>query len=313
MHWADRVGRRIKLRDLHILLAVVEWGSMAKAADRLAISRPAVSKGIANLERALGVSLLERSAAGVAPTHFGHALLKRSGIVFDELRQGVRDIEFLSDPTVGELSIGCSEPIAAGFLATTIDRLLNKHPKLVFSIEQDDAVTLQLRHLRERRVELVIARMLPAPAEDIKADFLFHEQLFVVAGNRSKWASRRKVALAELAAAPWILAPLELGSGSPVVEAFHLDGSQVPKAQVVGYSLPLRATLLESGRFLTVIPGSILRSSAHRHSFKVLPVKLPSWQQPVAVLTLQNRVLSPVAQLFIECARDVAKDLAKKN
>jgi DNA-binding transcriptional LysR family regulator len=190
MHWADRVGRRLKLRDLHVLLAVVEWGSMAKAAERLAISRPAVSKAIANLEHTLGVSLLDRNAAGIAPTRFGMALIKRSGVVFDELRQSVKEIEFLSDPTVGELSIGSSEPVTAGFLAAVLERLSRRHPKLSFEIVQDDAATLQLRHLRERRVELVIARMLPAIADDdIDAKCLFYETLHVVAGARSKWVS----------------------------------------------------------------------------------------------------------------------------
>jgi DNA-binding transcriptional LysR family regulator len=309
MHWADRAGRRLKLRDLHVLLAVVEWGSMARAADRLAISRPAVSKAIADLEHVLGVSLLERSVAGVVPTHFGRALLKRSGVIFDELRQSVREIEFLADPTVGELSVGASEPIAAGVLAAVIERLSRKHPKLVFNVEQDDAATLQARHLRERRIELAIARMLPGPADDIKAEVLFHERLFVAAGNRSKWAGRRKLTLAELAEEPWILAPLELSPGSPVIDAFRAAGVQVPRAQVLGYSLPLRATLLASGRFLTIVPGSVLRYSAERLSLTALPLDLPSWHEPVAVLTLRNRVLSPVAELFIDCAREAAKPL----
>jgi DNA-binding transcriptional LysR family regulator len=106
---------------------------------------------------------------------------------------------------------------------------------------------------------------------------------------------------------------LELESGSPVVEAFRAAGVQIPKAQVLGYSLPLRATLLASGRFLTIVPGSVLRYSAERLSLRALPVELPRWQQPVAVLTLRNRVLSPVAHLFIDCAREVVKPLANKN
>jgi DNA-binding transcriptional LysR family regulator len=312
MHWADRVGRRLKLRDLHVLLAVVEWGSMAKAAERLAISRPAISKAIADLERTLGVSLLDRSAAGIVPTRFGLALIKRSGVVFDELRQSVKEIEHLADPTVGELSIGSSEPIAAGFLAAVIERLARHHPRLSFEILQDDAATLQLRYLRERRVELVIARMLPAITDDeIDGEVLFYERLHVVAGARSKWVSRRKVTLADLAGESWILAPLELAEGSPVNEAFRSCGLQVPKAQVLGYSLPLRGTLLASGRFLTVVPGSVLRYSAERSLLKILPVELPAWQQPVAILTQRNRSLSPAAGRFIECARELAKPLAK--
>src|SRR5262245_51522688 len=64
----ERIGSRLKLRDLNIFLAVVEGGSMSKAAAQLAVSQPAVSKAISNMEYALGVPLLERKARGVEPT-----------------------------------------------------------------------------------------------------------------------------------------------------------------------------------------------------------------------------------------------------
>jgi DNA-binding transcriptional LysR family regulator len=101
MHWDHRVGRRLKLRDLHILLAVAQAGSMAKAATRLAISQPAISRAIADMEHTLKVLLFDRSPQGIEPTQFGRALLKRGVAVFDELKQGVQDIEFLSNPESG--------------------------------------------------------------------------------------------------------------------------------------------------------------------------------------------------------------------
>src|SRR5262244_3236348 len=106
MDWADRIGRRIRLRDLHILLAVAEWGSMAKAATRLAISHPVVSKTITDLEHTLGVRLFDRNSQGVELTTYGKALLKCGVIVFDEMRQGLKQLEFLTAPDSGELRIG---------------------------------------------------------------------------------------------------------------------------------------------------------------------------------------------------------------
>jgi len=77
MDWADRIGRRVKLRDLHVLLAVAQWGSMAQAARHLSTSQPVVSKTIAELEHALGVRLLDRSPQGIVPTMYGRALMSR--------------------------------------------------------------------------------------------------------------------------------------------------------------------------------------------------------------------------------------------
>jgi DNA-binding transcriptional LysR family regulator len=105
--WEGRIGRRLRLRDQHIFFTTVQCGSMAKAGQKLGVTQPAVSRVIAELEHALAVRLLDRGARGVEPTMYGRALLTRSNAAFDELRQSVRDIEFLADPTVGEVRIGC--------------------------------------------------------------------------------------------------------------------------------------------------------------------------------------------------------------
>jgi len=121
MDWADRIGRRIRLRDLHILLAVAEWGSMAKASAHLAISHPVVSKTISDLEHTVGVRLFDRNSQGVELTTYGRALLKCGVTVFDEMRQGLKQIEFLADPESGELAIGCSDITMASLLPAIVE------------------------------------------------------------------------------------------------------------------------------------------------------------------------------------------------
>jgi DNA-binding transcriptional LysR family regulator len=136
MPWDDRTKRRLKLRDLDILLAVVETGSMGKAAKHLNISQPAVSKAVVELEDALGVRLVDRSRRGVVPTLYGLALAKHSVAIFNDLRQGVQDIDFLSDPTKGEIRIGTTEPIATAIVLPAIDRLSRKYPQMVVALQR---------------------------------------------------------------------------------------------------------------------------------------------------------------------------------
>src|SRR5881396_1078014 len=120
--WESRIGRRLRLRDLHVFFAVLQAGSMARAAANLRVTQPSVSKAIGELEAALGVRLFDRSPQGVEPTKYGDSLRKCGSAVFDDLRQGIQDIEFLSDPTVGELRIGCSESITSSILPSIIQR-----------------------------------------------------------------------------------------------------------------------------------------------------------------------------------------------
>jgi DNA-binding transcriptional LysR family regulator len=111
--WESQIGRRLRLRDLHVFVTVVQCSSMAKAAVALGVSQPAVSEVIADLEDSLGVRLLDRGPHGVEATMYGRALLKGGTAAFDELKQCVKQIEFLGDRQVGELRIGCPESQAA--------------------------------------------------------------------------------------------------------------------------------------------------------------------------------------------------------
>ena len=95
MPWDDRIRRRLRLRDLDILMTVIQAGSMGKAADRLNMFQPTISKSIADLEHTLGVRLLDRKPQGVEPTHYALALIRRSAAAFNELKQGVQEIENL--------------------------------------------------------------------------------------------------------------------------------------------------------------------------------------------------------------------------
>src|SRR5215475_226329 len=152
----DRVERRLNLHDLRILMSVVQARGMRKAAAQLGTSQPAISRSISDLEHALGVCLLDRSSRGIEPTPYGRALIQRGVAVFDELRQGLRDIEFLADPTAGELRIGCPETVAAGPVLAVIDRLTQRHPRIVFHVVTAAGPPL-FRDLTERNVELAIS------------------------------------------------------------------------------------------------------------------------------------------------------------
>jgi DNA-binding transcriptional LysR family regulator len=309
--WADRIGRRIKLRDLHVFQAVVQAGSMTKAANQLAISVPVVSKAIADLEHSVGVQLLDREPQGVAPTAYGRALLHRSAIAFEELRQGIKDIEFLADPTVGEVRIGSTVTLAASFISAVIDRLSRRYPRIAFRVVAEG--TEMLRDLSERSVDLLIYRQFtPFADERVSFEFLFESPYVVAAGANNPWLKRRRIALADLKDEPWALPPPEGRFGSYVVDVFRAAGLDFPRAAVVASALELRANLLKTGRYLAIFPDFWLKLPEPHPFIRKLPVDLSVASGPIGIVTLKNRALNPAAQLFIEAAREVAKPLAKR-
>jgi DNA-binding transcriptional LysR family regulator len=211
MQLSDRSERRIKLQDLHVLMTVVKAGSMGKAADRLNITQPAISRSIAELEHILGVRLLDRHRQGIEPTKFGRALLDCGVAVFDDLHQGVKNIEFLADPTAGEVRIGCNSILAASFVSAVIDRLSQRYPRIVFHVLTAQIEILH-RELSERNVDFVMAQKLGAIADE-RLDFeaLFNsgrrgrtKSVGSTAKNRPWGASARIMGVATAGKRNWV-------------------------------------------------------------------------------------------------------------
>jgi DNA-binding transcriptional LysR family regulator len=307
----DRIERRIKLHDLQALMTVAQAGSMGKGAQLLNTSQPAISRSIADLEHAVGQRLLDRSRRGVELTKYGRALLDCGSAMFDDLRQGLRQLEYLADPTVGEIRVGGTEAVIVGLLATVYERLRRQYPRIAIHVTQVPVISQQVRELRERKVDLIFGRIGRSIEADIAAEVLFHDRTFVVAGPQNKWSRRRKIKLADLADEPWALSPPDTLIGSLLAEAFRVSGLDPQRKSLATGSIHLQTALLASGPFLVVLPGSVLRFSKNLPPLKVLAVDLPVPAWPFGIMTLKNRPIGPAVRLFIERAREVAKPLAK--
>lgn len=305
--WEQRIGRRLRLRDLHVLASVTRLGSMAKAAAELRLTQPAVSQAIAALEAALGVRLLDRSPRGVSPTVYGEALLRRGTEAFDALAQGIKDIEFLSDPGKGEVWVGTSESyISAGTLSAVIAALARQYPRIVVHVVEANTAAMEFRELRDRKVDMMIGRMSgPVQEDDLQVTALYDEPIVVAAGSNHRLARRRQVALEELSDETWIMAPPSTAVRELVSAAFVAKGLTPPRQSVTTYSMQLRMQLLATGQYLTPVPASLLRFNAERWSLTALPVALGK-PLPVAIVRLKHRLLHPAAQLFIEQALKLA-------
>ena len=309
--WETAIGRRLRLRDLFVFFAVVECGSMSKAALRLGVSTPSVSELIADLEHAVGVRLLDRSHKGVVATRFGEALMARGLAAFDELHQGIRDIESIADPGSGEVRIGCPES-AAAFLVLVIEHIAKRHPRMRFVVRQVYSPTVRFPELQDRKIDLVIARLVAPPddgriEDDFDAEVLFDDPFAPVVGQASKWARRRKVDLAELAQERWILPPLDALAGLFLKDTFEARGLKAPEPSVNTFSIHLRNELASRGDYIALLPRSVLRFSSARYGLKELPIQLSPRPSPLAIVTLKNRSLTPAVQVFMESAREMAK------
>jgi len=310
-----RISRRLRFRDLQVLFSVVQCGSMLKTAAELGVTQPAVSEVIADLEDAFGVRLLDRSSRGAVPTIYGRALLKRGLAAFDELRQGIRDIESLSDPTKGDVRIGCAPSIADAILASMVQGFCDNYPGIALTIETVPTPTLELPELHARKMDVVLARLTRPHADDpfgrdLNIEILFNDEAVIAAGANSRWARRRKIDLADLLEASWIGTSPQTLTTIRVEQAFRDRNLAVPKMRVTTFSVQVRARLLTMGNFVTAMPKSILRINPECSGVKQLPIRLPNSSFPVAIVTLKGRTLTPTVELFLESLRKYVKSFA---
>jgi DNA-binding transcriptional LysR family regulator len=308
--WDNRIGKRVRLRDLHILFAVAQHGSMGKAGQHLGMTQSAVSQAIAALEHAIEVPLLDRTTRGVELTVYGAALMQRAQAAFDELRSGIKDIESLADPATGEVRIACTESIAAGILPSAIERFAARYPRVQLHVFQTTTHVMGFAALHERKADVVIT-LLPKPfeadlSEHLLAEVLFRDRICLAASKDNPWARRRKINLTELAGVPLISPSPDTPGGAAIVDAFRAAGISIPPIAITTFSVHLRNILSMRGRFIAVLPSSVLWFGPAGNSLKELPVDLPLPEWPALIVTLKNRALRPAVQRFLACLREAA-------
>ena len=161
-------------------------------------------------------------------------------------------------------------------------------------------------------MDLVVTRpfAIPPPEDHFQGELLFTDSVFVIAGIKNPWARRRRIKLADLINEPWALPPPDDQAHELLTDVFRAMGLELPRPAMVTATGVARIALVAKGHFLSMASESVLRFGGWERSIKVLPIDLVA-SGPVGIITLKNRTLTPAAQLFIDCAREVAKPMAK--
>src|SRR5262245_23737206 len=175
----------------------------------------------------------------------------------------------------GEIRIGTTEPIATAIVLPAIDRLSRKYPQMFFHVVPGDTSSLY-KDVSERNIEFAICRMIGRLPDELAAEVLFYDVFSIVTSAKNPLTRRRKLTLADLRNEPWALLPFDSFFGSVIAEAFRANGQEPPRPTVASVSTNIQNELLATGRFLTVLPGFMLKVAWRNLALKALPVALPN-------------------------------------
>jgi DNA-binding transcriptional LysR family regulator len=237
-------------------------------------------------------------------------LLKCGVNVFDEMQQGLRSLEYLSDPNSGEVRLGCTDIILHSLMPPIVRRFSKQYPGVQLDVKLTNPGEHQIQELRERKIDLLITRA-TGQQDDLHSEILFDEPFVFVVGAQSEFAGKRRIALKDIINANWVLPPYDSAPGTLVAEVFRANDFSPPKLSVKTIAIQLTVSLIASGEFVGILPASVAALSAHQAALKVLPLKSLGPRISAEIVFLKNRTVSPAVGSFIDCAREVAKSLVQ--
>lgn len=296
---AQTLLNRLRLRQVALLLALNELGTLRAAANALGMTQPAATNMLKELESALGVRLFERAGRGLQATAAGAAVLGHFEGLNGSLAALARDLDDLRLGGGGALAVGSILAPSPTLLTRTVAALKLEQPRLKLSILTETSDRL-MDLLEQGVLDLVIGRM--ADGHDHREHLfrtLASEPLAVVVGPQHSLVQAKRCSLAELIEQPWILQP----RGSPMRELlereFRLHGLDMPRNLVETASILSTLFLLAEAPMVAVVPASLAASYADKGMLHCLPVRISNELEPYGSIVRRGRPLSAAAQRFL--------------
>jgi DNA-binding transcriptional LysR family regulator len=298
------LATRLKLRQLALIVAIAERRSLRQAANDVAITQPAATKLLRDLEGAVGLTLFTRHAWGMAPTAYGEALVRHARGLLTGVSEAGSELSALAAGATGFLRIGGVTGAMPGLLAPAIRRIQQERPgvKLFVLVNTSEVM---MAALRQGTLDVAVC---PLPGDADVSDFevtaLADEPLRIVARAGHPLARRRSVPFAALGDSTWIMQTPDSPLRRDVDAMLRTAGMRPPAVIVETVSIVATIALLQESDAITVMPQALARHYARFGMVTELPVRVPTPTSRYELVTRAHRELSPAAQAFVVALKE---------
>lgn len=289
----------LKPAQLRLLHEIAAHGQLQVAAERCAMTQPAASRMLAEVERQIGARLFLRQPKGMEPTEIGQSVLRRARVVLRELHSMASDVEEMQSGNAGSVRVGAVTGPAVGFLVSAIREIKKVSPRADISVEVQPSRDL-VSQLAAGEMDFVLARILPDfDSRDFNIRKLRGETVKFVARSGHPMSRAAPVTLTELAEYEWIMQQ----RGAPIREATlsAFTSAGIPEPSQIVSTPSLLFTVAYLARSDAVSPVSeemanLLILPPVGANFAVLKVPHDVQVPPYDLLSLRRRPLSPLAE-----------------
>ncbi|QVQ28327.1 LysR substrate-binding domain-containing protein [Achromobacter deleyi] len=304
----DRVFRsNLKLRHLQLVVALDEFRHLGRTAEFLAVSQPAVSRMLVEVESMLGFTLFDRSVRGTEPTAAGESVVRFARGVLAQYERTRDEIDAAASGAAGKTRVGSMAVAMPVLLAQAVQALKARSARATVQIEEGDLTHL-LPKLRLGELDLFVGRLEPGyAAPDLSTEALFEEPMVAVAGPASPVAGMAAPGWADLAALPCIMPPPWASLRVKLEQQFHRHGVQ-PSADLMETSSYLATlTFLGERGAVGFLAKSAAQSFERQGLCKILDLPLSLDLPPVGIITMREGRLSASSLQLMECLREAAQ------
>ena len=304
-----------ELRLIRLALTLAEHGNFARAAEALGVSQPSVTRGIAELERSLGVPLFDRTRRGVVPTHFGRVLLERGDALLRNHASLHHEINALAGLEAGTLNISAGPFPSEISVPTAIARLSRAYPKLKIRCRTTDPAEV-LDDVLNERADLGVAQVVaPDDGERLVVRPSPQLRLYIACRPGHPLANVAGPAFADILDYPIVS---NIMRGSPAVALTRRDGALHADAtlaatylpQIVVDSVEMCRQIARDSDSLFPCSMSMVADDVAAGRLVMLDIDAPVLRTVHSIYYLRDRTLSPAAQAFVNTLQAVESEIS---
>ena len=292
----------MELRQLRHFVAVVDTGNLSRAAERVAISQPALTRSIKNLEDMLGVELLERKPRGVAATEAGLALYHHAQVVLNACQRLTREVRELERGVTGTVHLGVASMFATHVTGAVAEALVAAHPRLSLVVTEGFFEDL-VRRMIDGRLDLVFTNFPQvSPPAELVQEPLLEVRAVLVAGRRHPLAQRRELTRADLVTQRWVIGD-QPHSQDALEKYFAIEGLPAPLDVLRTNSLPLMVSLVRSGQFLSTLAEHLIGDALRSGEIRRLPLADAVIERQAGLIYRRDASARPATGYVIDAFR----------
>ncbi len=304
--------RRLKLRQLELMVQLAEHLSLGRAASAMNVTQPAATKLLQETEGLLGVTLFDRLPRGMRATAYGEIMMRHARTALAAIDRAHEELEAFGEGATGSVAVGSVRGATAALLAPALAALRASHPAVRISVLVD-AAEIVVPRLREARLDIVLGNV-PAPlaGPDLAFEPLLDEQLAVVARQAHPLARKRTLRWKEVAGLEWIVYPQETAL-RPLFEGLRGAADADCPAPIETASVVATTMLLERTDMLAIMPRDVAEHYARGGLVTILPLAVPVSLGMIGIVRHRDREHAPAMLAFLAEVRRIAAARRQKS